>query len=136
MTEPSGFHEVGNLGNEILRKSLAYSDPASQRETVAFEKLLHPPSTSNKPFSTTGLSELNGRPWTLLRVTLRLVATLTTPVPHQEGLPSSIHSPLQTLQLWLLFPPFSHSLPIHSKFTSFFSANSTTLSLKAESKLI
>ena len=63
MTEPSGFHdEVGNLGNEILRKSLTHSGPAVQREAVAFEKLLHPPSTSKQLFIATGLSELKGLP--------------------------------------------------------------------------
>ena len=62
-TEPSGFHDkVSNLGNEILRKSLAHSLPAAQREAVAFEKLLHPPSTSKKLFIAMGLSELNGLP--------------------------------------------------------------------------
>ena len=61
--EPSGFHdEVGTLGNEILRRSLAHSGPAAQREAGAFEKLLHPPSTSKKLFIATGLSELNGLP--------------------------------------------------------------------------
>ena len=61
MTEPSNFHdEVGNLGNEILRKSLAHSGPAAQREAVVFEKLLHPPSISKKLFIAMGLSELNG----------------------------------------------------------------------------
>ena len=45
MTESPGFHdEAGNLGNKILRQSLAHSGPAAQREAVAFEELLHPPS--------------------------------------------------------------------------------------------
>ena len=43
MVEPSGFHdEASNLGNEILRKSLAHSGPTVQREAVMFEERTSP----------------------------------------------------------------------------------------------
>ena len=63
MTESSGFHdEAGNLGNKILRQSLAHSGPTAQREALAFEELLHPPTTSTKLLIAFGLSKLNGLP--------------------------------------------------------------------------